>query len=39
MAVLARAEGPVGMGTLVLALAWAELAVTAIDLGFDRPAT
>ncbi len=36
IAVLARAEGPVGMGTLVLALAWAELAVTAIDLGFDR---
>ena len=36
MAVLARMEGPVGLGTLVLALAWAELAVTVIDLGFDR---
>lgn len=36
MAVLARQEGPRGLGVLVLALAWAELAVTAIDLGFDR---
>lgn len=33
---LARAEGPHGLGVLVLAVAWAEIAVTAIDLGFDR---
>jgi O-antigen/teichoic acid export membrane protein len=33
---LARAEGPRGLGVLVLALAWAEIAVTAVDLGFDR---
>lgn len=36
MAVLAREEGPRGLGVLVLALAWAELAITAVDLGFDR---
>ena len=36
MAVLARTEGPVGLGIFVLALAWCELATTPIDMGLDR---
>lgn len=36
VAVLARTEGPVGVGIFVLALAWCELATTPIDMGLDR---
>jgi O-antigen/teichoic acid export membrane protein len=34
--VLAREVGPQGVGVYVLALAWAELAVTPVEMGFDR---
>jgi O-antigen/teichoic acid export membrane protein len=34
--VLARAEGPQGVGIYVLALAWAEILVTPVEMGFDR---
>jgi O-antigen/teichoic acid export membrane protein len=34
--VLAHEVGPAGVGVLVFALAWSELAVTPIDMGLDR---
>lgn len=34
--VLAREEGPAGLGVLVFALAWCELATAPIEMGFDR---
>lgn len=36
MVVLARQEGPAGLGVFVFALAWSELASTPIDMGYDR---
>jgi O-antigen/teichoic acid export membrane protein len=36
LAVLAREEGPAGLGVLVFALAWCELATAPIEMGFDR---
>lgn len=36
MVVLARLEGPIGLGVFVFALAWSELASTPIDMGYDR---
>jgi O-antigen/teichoic acid export membrane protein len=35
-AVLARETGPVGVGIYVFALAWGEVAMTPVGLGFDR---
>jgi O-antigen/teichoic acid export membrane protein len=36
MAVLAREEGPAGLGILVFALAWCEIAMVPTDMGYDR---
>lgn len=36
IAVLARQEGPAGLGVFVFALAWAEVASTPVEMGFDR---
>ena len=36
MVVLAREEGPAGLGVFVFALAWSELATTPIGMGLDR---
>ena len=36
MVLLAREEGPAGLGVLVFALAWCELATAPIEMGFDR---
>lgn len=36
MATLARREGPAGLGVLVFALAWCEVATAPVDMGFDR---
>jgi O-antigen/teichoic acid export membrane protein len=34
--VLARQEGPLGVGILIFALAWGEIAAVPIDMGLDR---
>jgi O-antigen/teichoic acid export membrane protein len=34
--VLAREEGPVGVGIFVFALAWSELAIALVNMGYDR---
>lgn len=36
MVVLAREEGPTGLGIFVFALAWSELTAVPIEMGFDR---
>lgn len=36
IAVLAREEGPAGLGIFIFALAWCELSITPIEMGFDR---
>ena len=36
IAVLAREEGPAAVGVLVFALAWAELSMAPVEMGFDR---
>ena len=36
IAVLARKQGPVGVGVLVFALAWCELSTAPIEMGLDR---
>jgi O-antigen/teichoic acid export membrane protein len=36
MAVLAREEGPARVGVLIFALAWCEIAMAPVDMGFDR---
>ena len=36
LAVLAREEGPAAVGVLVFALAWAELSMAPVEMGFDR---
>jgi O-antigen/teichoic acid export membrane protein len=36
MAVLAREEGATGLGVLVFALAWCEIAIAPADMGFDK---
>ena len=36
MAVLAREEGAAGLGILVFALAWCEIAMAPTDMGYDR---
>ncbi|MEA2481179.1 MAG: hypothetical protein QOJ07_3101 [Thermoleophilaceae bacterium] len=36
MAVLARREGPSGLGVLVFAIAWCEVATAPVEMGFDR---
>ena len=35
-AVLAREQGPSGLGVFLFALAWCELSLTPVDMGFDR---
>ena len=36
LAVLAREQGPAGLGVFLFALAWCELSLTPVDMGFDR---
>ncbi len=36
MAVLTRKAGAVGLGAFVFAIAWAEVTVAPVDMGFDR---
>lgn len=36
MVVLAREEGPTGLGIFVFALAWSEIASVPVEMGFDR---